>query len=559
MSPEPQFIDRKNSEKAYISFYSKILGIIVPKLMKSQNWINPTPNYFLQGNNNINSIKRIGDSILVGGGLATFNSPSGPVLTNPLCYINSSNQLLTNNISTNGGLVYDIIQFQGETYLSGLFNLSGYPNSIGVIKFSNNLNSWVPVGTNYPNNVRRFCIYQNELYVIGLFESLSDNTNAYSIAKWNGTTWVPVGNGIQYPFNVSLKEISDVVVHRNKLYVCGRFTQAGNISVSNIAAWDGSSWSSVNLGTGFDDIVRALYSDNDTLYAGGIFWNIDGNSRVRVAKMVNESKNWLPIGNGVDLNVFDLEKYSGKIFVCGQKSSPGQNGDVLQNIGYFNGTSWIDVSVDPTNPNWVVHVLYWDQIGNKFFAGGYFFGSNPPNFPNYIAVHNQSILSINKINLKTQLLGNTVKLQTDLDISGSSGTFYLERSKNGTNFQTIYSQSVSDQTRILWYEDKNLNPDKYQYRVRVVQDNSTKCSTTVFITVGAKTISVKSDGQRIFLEGNTQNIQLQLFDGKGSKILEKKLGGEQVIEPFIQNSGIYLIRLLKNNEEILSEKVALFN
>ena len=58
------------------------------------------------------------------------------------------------------------------------------------------------------------------------------------------------------------------------LYVGGDFTTAGGVAANHIAKWDGSSWSP--LGSGMNFVVRALTVFDDgtglaALYAGGAF------------------------------------------------------------------------------------------------------------------------------------------------------------------------------------------------------------------------------------------------------------------------------------------------
>jgi hypothetical protein len=45
-------------------------------------------------------------------------------------------------------------------------------------------------------------------------------------------------------------------VYNGELYIGGDFTNAGGIVVSNIAKWNGTTWSA--LGTGVNDKVYAL-------------------------------------------------------------------------------------------------------------------------------------------------------------------------------------------------------------------------------------------------------------------------------------------------------------
>src|SRR5438067_2198191 len=66
---------------------------------------------------------------------------------------------------------------------------------------------------------------------------------------------------------------------KGNLYIGGLFTRVGNTDARYIAKWDGSAWST--LGQGMDNAVEALAfsSDDKTVYASGAFitaFNGDG-------------------------------------------------------------------------------------------------------------------------------------------------------------------------------------------------------------------------------------------------------------------------------------------
>jgi hypothetical protein len=63
--------------------------------------------------------------------------------------------------------------------------------------------------------------------------------------------------------------VAALAVSRGDLYVGGYFTTAGGVSASNIARWNGSSWSA--LGSGVDSTVTALVVFGPDLYVAGGF------------------------------------------------------------------------------------------------------------------------------------------------------------------------------------------------------------------------------------------------------------------------------------------------
>src|SRR5438477_9474813 len=80
-------------------------------------------------------------------------------------------------------------------------------------------------------------VYRNNLIAGGAFY-LAGGATANSIAKWNGSSWAPLGSGMvgvvyaldSYPF-------IDTTGTHWELYAGGNFNMAGGVSANNIAKW----------------------------------------------------------------------------------------------------------------------------------------------------------------------------------------------------------------------------------------------------------------------------------------------------------------------------------
>jgi hypothetical protein len=97
--------------------------------------------------------------------------------------------------------------------------------------------------------------------------------NATNIAKWNGTTWSALANGIGGRSN---DFVASIAAKGTEVYVGGSFTNAGGILASNIARWDGAAWSPLGSGVApgtvlNPPVVRALALQDGTLHVGGHF------------------------------------------------------------------------------------------------------------------------------------------------------------------------------------------------------------------------------------------------------------------------------------------------
>ena len=96
---------------------------------------------------------------------------------------------------------------------------------------------------------------------------------ATNIAKWDGSTWSALGSGMNGDVCVNALAVSGT-----NLYAGGSFTTAGGVPANNIAKWDGSAWSALGSGMGWRTTwyVYALAVSGTNLYAGGYFTNAGG-------------------------------------------------------------------------------------------------------------------------------------------------------------------------------------------------------------------------------------------------------------------------------------------
>ncbi len=148
------------------------------------------------------------------------------------------------------------------------------------------------------------------LYAAGDFRDIQlPETNGLlqvnNIAQWDGTAWSPVGGGTTPN---TLAPIYDMVVFDDgagaALYIGGDFTAAGGVGVNNIARWNGTSWSEVGGGVTGDAsaVVNVLTVLDDgtgpALYAGGRFTNAGGVSVSNIARW--DGTNWTAVGAGFD-------------------------------------------------------------------------------------------------------------------------------------------------------------------------------------------------------------------------------------------------------------------
>lgn len=133
---------------------------------------------------------------------------------------------------------------------------------------------WHPVGQGVDNRVYGIAALGSNIYVTGrLTEAFNSDGSSVSVsgaAMWDGSEWHALGAGLEGPSSTLGFAIA---AGGGKVYIGGDLTAAGGSAVSNIAAWDEAAQAWEAVGAGFMDVVRTLAFDSatETLYAGGSF------------------------------------------------------------------------------------------------------------------------------------------------------------------------------------------------------------------------------------------------------------------------------------------------
>ena len=143
-----------------------------------------------------------------------------------------------------------------------------------------------------------------DLFVGGSFIDVAGISEADVIAKWSGGAWSNLGsNGTNDGAIFGPAAVYALAVSGADLYVGGSFTNAPGIGVAgdNIAKWNGSSWSPVgwnSLGDGaITHNVHALTVAGTDLYVGGEFYDAAGIATAdRIARW--DGATWNAMGSG---------------------------------------------------------------------------------------------------------------------------------------------------------------------------------------------------------------------------------------------------------------------
>jgi hypothetical protein len=197
---------------------------------------------------------------------------------------------------------------------------------------------------------RRHCVVDG-LALVAVMAMASVNARAFSDADWSA-----LGAGM----TATNSRVSAIVVWGTNVYAGGAFTNADGITANAVAKWDGTSWTP--LGSGMDGPVYALAVLGTNLYAGGAFTTAGGNFARAVARW--DGNNWSMLGNfeiSFGSYVRSLAVLSNNLYAGGSITLGGSGGGVVK----WNGSHWSPISGNPV-PN--VYVLA--ASSSNLYVGG---------------------------------------------------------------------------------------------------------------------------------------------------------------------------------------------
>jgi hypothetical protein len=128
---------------------------------------------------------------------------------------------------------------------------------------------WRILGTIKCGEVPLSCVSDGKgnCYVAGCFDSIN-GIEFSNIACWNGNSWTALGKGLFRPKDAYYNGVHKICFDGTNLYVSGQIDSAGSIPVHNCAQWDGTSWHTIG-NIEFSRIVDLETDHHGNLYISG--------------------------------------------------------------------------------------------------------------------------------------------------------------------------------------------------------------------------------------------------------------------------------------------------
>lgn len=208
------------------------------------------------------------------------------------------------------GPVHALARFQGASVAGGDFARAGLTAVANLASFDGA--GWNALGAGLDGTVRALEVFDDgsgpSLFAGGDFTRSGTAPPMPGVARWDGITWSPLGDGLCCG-GVHNLAVFDDGAHGPRLFAAGDIDLDQNGRVDGICRWNPSllAWENVGAGVSGGDptLVRALtpavIGGAPYLVVGGSFATIDAIVARNVARF--DGTSWSPFGAGVDSDV----------------------------------------------------------------------------------------------------------------------------------------------------------------------------------------------------------------------------------------------------------------
>jgi trimeric autotransporter adhesin len=307
------------------------------------------------------ALETVGNALFVGG---YFSSAGGVNLTRGIARWDGINwSPLVQGVNL-GGEVYALAARGTNLYVGGYFTQAGGVSAAGLAVWVEDLQRWQSLNAPAGTTIFGLRTEQDRLYLGGRFPAMggisSSNVVLLGPAGWEG-----LGGGVSEP---STAEVSAIAEYGGQVFVGGTFQLAGGAALPNIARWTGGQWASagtVGVGLGLDAAGSTTILVGTNVYVGGKFSRAGALSVNRVARWTGSG--WAPLGGQLP---FTFASGQPRFATDGQQLYATSLGD--KGVWRWDTTNWFLLgSTNSTTPGIVTPTSGFCAVcGTNFYASG---------------------------------------------------------------------------------------------------------------------------------------------------------------------------------------------
>jgi len=233
---------------------------------------------------------------------------------------------------------FQLSQFAGDLIFGGAFSNSAVPALRNIARWDGS--QWQPLGDGLPGEVHALASSGPALYAAHTVDRTPPRRSR--VSRWDGVTWTPLGtNDLLWDIPVRLAVGPDGAVYMSSLTY-----GIGSLASPGLLRWNGAEWESLFRGKNFQGTaggvrtVRTFTHHEGNVFMGGIFLSAGAQVTQGIARWDGES--WHDVGGGIfghpAHRIESMHSHGGQLWAGGSFTNIG--GVLSSNIAFWNGTNW---------------------------------------------------------------------------------------------------------------------------------------------------------------------------------------------------------------------------